>query len=392
MTAPVTDDPGRLDRERRDADARYNEALTALDAVVISTGGRELSREDFDRAASALLRFLQQITAFVESKDRQLAFDARARLDLLAQALEPIAELRTKVSVLQRAVESVVSRQRSGRDDPEHVEGSKGAIRNPQSDTPQSAADDDKYVAFEDQFRGPDAAIEQRLLMYVPIFAGCADVLDIGCGRGELLTALGTAGVRARGIDSNGAMVAIAAGRGLDAIHADALQYLSALPDESLGGIIATQVIEHLEPSYLMRLLDAAARTLRPGAPIVLETINPTCWPGFFSSYIRDLTHVRPVHPDTLQYLLRAGAFERVTICYSAPVPDHLKMKTVDLPAEVLASADPSARALAETAHVLNTNAIILNSLMFTHLDYAAIGYRTSIDGLGNRVIGSSGN
>ena len=54
----------------------------------------------------------------------------------------------------------------------------------------------------------------------------------------------------------------------------------------------------------------------------------------------------------------------------------HLKMKTVDLPAAVLASADPSVKALVETAHVLNTNAIILNSLMFTHLDYAAIGYR----------------
>ena len=100
--------------------------------------------------------------------------------------------------------------------------------------------------------------------MYVPIFAGCADVLDIGCGRGEMLTALGAAGVRARGIDSNGAMVAIAGERGLDAVHADALEYLSALPDQSLGGIIATQVIEHLEPAYLMRLLDAAARTLRP--------------------------------------------------------------------------------------------------------------------------------
>ena len=138
MTAPVTDDPGRLDRERRDADARYNEALTALDAVVISTGGRELSREDFDRAATALLRFLQQITAFVESKDRQLAFDARARLDMLAQALEPIGELRTKVSVLQRAVESLVSRQSSGvsrqavRTQSSGVP-SRSAVRNPQS-------------------------------------------------------------------------------------------------------------------------------------------------------------------------------------------------------------------------------------------------------------------
>ena len=52
-------------------------------------------------------------------------------------------------------------------------------------------------------------------------------------------------------------------------------------------------------------------------------------------------------------------------------------MKTVDLPAAVLASAEPSARALVEIGHVLNANAVILNSLMFTHLDYAAIGYRT---------------
>ena len=32
---------------------------------------------------------------------------------------------------------------------------------------------------------------------------------------------------------------------------------------------------------------------------------------------------------------------------------------------------------LAAIGHVLNTNAIILNNLMFTHVDYAAIGYRT---------------
>jgi O-antigen chain-terminating methyltransferase len=192
-----------------------------------------------------------------------------------------------------------------------------------------------------------------------------------------MLIAFRTAGVRARGIDTNRAMVAIACERGLDATHADALQYLSALPGESLAGIIATQVIEHLEPAYLMRLIDAAARTLRPGAPIVLETINPTSWPGFFSSYLRDLTHVRPVHPDTLQYLLRASGFERVTIRYSAPVPEHVKMKTVGVPAAVVASAEPAARALGEIAYALNANAVILNNLMFTHLDYAAIGYRT---------------
>src|SRR5262245_41826061 len=44
-----------------------------------------------------------------------------------------------------------------------------------------------KYVGFEDAFRGSPDAIQARLADYVPIFAGTADVLDIGCGRGEFL-------------------------------------------------------------------------------------------------------------------------------------------------------------------------------------------------------------
>jgi hypothetical protein len=109
----------------------------------------------------------------------------------------------------------------------------------------------------------------------------------------------------------------------------------------------------------------------------VLETINPACWLAFFSSYIRDFTHVRPVHPETLQYLLRASGFERVDIRYNAPVPDPMKMKTIDLPADVLASADPMAVALSRVAHAVNANAVILNNLLFSYLDYAAIGYRS---------------
>ena len=37
----------------------------------------------------------------------------------------------------------------------------------------------------------------------------------------------------------------------------------------------------------------------------------------------------------------------------------------------------PVALALVQSAHVANANAAILNNLLFTHLDYAAIGYRS---------------
>jgi hypothetical protein len=135
-------------------------------------------------------------------------------------------------------------------------------------------------------------------------------------------------------------------------------------------------VVEHLEPAYLMQLLHAVRRTLRPGSPIVIETINPACWLAFFSSYIRDLTHVRPVHPETLQYLLRASGFERVSLRYSAPVSEQVKMKAVELPAEVATSTQPAERALVEAARILNGNAAVLNSLLFTFQDYAAVGHR----------------
>jgi SAM-dependent methyltransferase len=375
-TVAEMDELERLDRERRQADARYNDALTALDRVVVALNGRPLEREDFDRTATALLQFLQQITGFVESKDRHLAAGVQERLGTLAHGLAPIAELRTQVGVLQRALRTMA---RDVTTEPAAVDHSRemGGQAFPASALAAIAPEDDyKYVGFEDEFRGTDEAIAERVRVYVPIFEGRSEVLDIGCGRGELLSALRSAGISARGIDTNSEMVAVARDRALDVARADALGYLRSLPDASLGGIVATQVIEHLEPAYLLRLIDVAGHKLQQGAPIVLETINPACWLAFFSSYIRDLTHVRPIHPETLQYLLRASGFERVEIRYSAPVPEPMKMKTIDLPADVLAASDPTSQSLARIAHTVNANAVILNHLMFSHLDYAAVGYR----------------
>jgi SAM-dependent methyltransferase len=368
------DELDRFARERRDADARYNDALTALDRALVDAANHDtLSQDQIAQVGTALIVFLQRITAFVESKDREIAANLDARLAGIARALEPIAELRTQIGVLQRTTQ-MLQRATNASPDPQAPRPAHAPAPSPQ---PPASGSDITYVSFEDEFRGSDEAIQERLRAYVPIFEGASDVLDIGCGRGELLHALKAAGIAAKGVDANGEMAAIARERGLDAVQGDALSYVASRADASLGGIVATQVVEHLEPSYLIHLLAAASQKLRQNAPIVLETINPACWLAFFSSYIRDLTHVRPIHPETLQYLLRAHGFDRVEIRYSAPVSEHVRMQGVALAAEVLASPDPSALALTQIAHTINANAAILNSLMFTHLDYAAIGYRT---------------
>ena len=301
-------------------------------------------------------------------------------------------ELRAAVSVVQqaahglrRAIEQIGSTPNSqlptpnSQANPESPSTSLGASRipGPGPNSQFDELDSHKYVGFEDQFRGSTAEIRRRVEEYLPIFAGIAvqgsgttgDVLDVGCGRGEFLELLREHGIRARGIDVNSAMVEVCRGKGLEAETGDALTYLRGLPDASLGGLFAAQVVEHLEPRYLAQLLDAAFDKLRPGAPIVLETINPACWFAFFESYIRDLTHVRPVHPDTLKYLLVATGFQHVEVRYRAPYPEGEKLQK-------LAAAGGQQAAVTDLVDTLNANVEKINRLLFTYLDYAAIGRR----------------
>src|SRR5690242_352399 len=99
-------DVERFERERLEADRAYNNALTALDraanAAIAQPG---TPPADVQAMTHALIVFLQHITAFVESKDRELAARAGARVDRVEQALESVDEMRTQIRVLQRGVQ-----------------------------------------------------------------------------------------------------------------------------------------------------------------------------------------------------------------------------------------------------------------------------------------------
>jgi SAM-dependent methyltransferase len=167
------------------------------------------------------------------------------------------------------------------------------------------------YFAFEARMRGSTADVRERQRPYVEDFRDAAPVLDVGCGRGEFLGLLRDAGVEARGIDADADMAAYARGEGLEVEQADALAHLEALPEGSLGGIFAAQVVEHLPAPMLFRLLELAARVLRPGGLLVAETINPLS-PLALRSYFADLTHAQPLVPETLALLARQAGFREV--------------------------------------------------------------------------------
>ena len=175
---------------------------------------------------------------------------------------------------------------------------------------PAAAAVPD-YFAFEARMRGSTEQIRDRQRPYVDDFRDAAPVLDVGCGRGELLVLLRDAGIEARGVDADADMVAYARGEGLEVEQADALAHLEELSDATLGGIFAGQVVEHLPPAALFRLLELAARKLRPGGLLVAETINPLS-PLALRSYFADLTHAQPLVPETLELLAKQAGFRTV--------------------------------------------------------------------------------
>ena len=176
-------------------------------------------------------------------------------------------------------------------------------------------------------------------------------------------------GVSGRGLDTNREMVAACRARGLDVIEADAVAYLDALPDASLGGLIATQVVEHFRSDYLIRFLELAYHTLRPGSTIILETLNVNSWSAFFGPYLRDITHEQPVPPETLRFLLEASGFQRIELQFSSPADEAAKLQPVELP-------EASTTELSRLANAFNANVDKINTLLFTFLDYAVIGLK----------------
>jgi O-antigen chain-terminating methyltransferase len=372
-----------LNRNTRAHEESRDAATAALDAA----------RESLARLAqfqALLVQLLQTVTLYVDTKDRSIG----GQLRVLAAGLSAVSDdglkrweslaareqrFHARIADLDDVRATAVLAQQTALTLKREVERlldagvtatSRPTGTQPPAAEPVASADLEafKYLGFEDAFRGSQDEIRSRLADYLPRFEGRSDIVDLGCGRGEFLTLLRDHGISGRGVDLNHEMVEIARGRGLDVTESDALGFLSAQADESLGGVFAAQVVEHLDPAYLGRLLETSLHKLRPGGIIVLETINVACWSAFFESYLRDLTHVKALHPDTLQYLVRASGFQRVEVEFRAPISQDVALSA--------APSAPDSPALSELVEAFNENARKLNQRLFTHQDYAVIGWK----------------
>lgn len=222
------------------------------------------------------------------------------------------------------------------------------------------------YYVFEEKFRGSRDNILKHNIGFIEYFTSCTNVLDIGCGRGEFLELARDRGINARGIDVNEDMINFCKSKGLSVELKDAIEALCEIEDKTLDGIFISQVVEHLSPDYLINMLNLCNRKMKYGFYIIIETVNPLSLFSLANFYI-DLSHVKPVHPETLKFLLDTTGFRDIEIKFLSSVPSDMKLQKLS----DNSSFSESSKSMIE---IYNKNIDLINNALYGAQDYAVIG------------------
>ncbi|MGJ0503885.1 MAG: class I SAM-dependent methyltransferase [Methylocystis sp.] len=175
------------------------------------------------------------------------------------------------------------------------------------------------YYLLEERYRGTRDEIKQRLLVYRNDFAAARErtgvagpIVDLGCGRGELVEVLRENGFQAIGVDSNDIQLESARQHGAAVVLGSALDYLRTLEDNSVLGVSGIHIVEHIPFPDLIRIMQQVTRVLKNGGVAIFETPNPRNLIVGATTFHFDPTHVRPLPPEVLQILLETVGFEQV--------------------------------------------------------------------------------
>jgi len=219
------------------------------------------------------------------------------------------------------------------------------------------------YFLFEQKFRGSEDEVKNNQRVYLKYFSPGDKVVDIGCGRGEFMELLVEMGAKAKGIDLNEDFVEYCKDKDLDVENADAITYLKMVEGDSLDGIFMAHLVEHLEFEELYTLLELCYEKIKKNSRVIVETPNPRTLSIFTNAFYADPTHIKPVHPETLKFLLDTIGFKKIEV-------NHYEHSKVNYSIPLL---------VGENVHNLfdfNNGINVLNSMLFGYQDYTVVAQK----------------
>lgn len=287
-----------------DTERQKNFNVALLDLVNDVRGDVAAARRDFRADLETVQRDLAAAVGAESAKLRELVLVAARRNDSLIAALD-------------QKIESVAVR-----------------VRDAVNPVVPATSSDVLYRRLEDALRGGEAHVREDVEPYAALAADHQPVLDVGCGRGELLTLCHERGIDARGVDTNERSISDLRERGLNVTLAAIPECFAALEDGSLGSILAMHVVEHLPTDALFALFRESARVLRTGGLLMIETPNAESMVMSAGDFWRDPTHIAPRHPAALTVLAREHGFaiEEIRAIHELPEGTRIAMQDGDSP------------------------------------------------------------
>ncbi len=164
------------------------------------------------------------------------------------------------------------------------------------------------YKAYYQKYYA-DRALEHYswLLSDIVHYGRAGKILDLGCGTALFVELACKWGLDAMGCDGSEEALEIARRRN-PKLNLSHFKLSCDLPfdDTSISNVLLNQVIEHLPPAVLSRLLLECRRVLLTGGMLFIHSPNK----ANKHEVSKDPTHINPLYPSELRDLLNAADFE----------------------------------------------------------------------------------
>jgi SAM-dependent methyltransferase len=148
-------------------------------------------------------------------------------------------------------------------------------------------------------------------------------IVDIGCGRGDLVRLLQADGFDAEGVDVGPEQTALARAAGVAGVHQGDFRAVLASHPAYYAAITSTDLLEHLTKPEILQTFDDVAAALVRGGVFIGRVPNAVIPPG---GHIRegDFTHHTPFTARSIHQLAAAVGFDSVHVRSSPPVAHGL--------------------------------------------------------------------